>query len=244
MTSTARRSLARFDQKAAFCLLGSEKEVCLEGQELRRRNPMSHYATDLLRPPQTLTTLEQKALLKASGEHARGFRDHLVFSVALGTGLRCHEITALNVGDAFHADGSPRRRFPLKVFKRSARSAAGQEIIVPDDLLLKLRKFFQYKARRGESTAPEAPLFVSQRGNRIATRSLRHVFERWQERARFERSLNFHQLRHTAITSVYRRSRDPLIAQRFARHANLRTTSVYMHASDDDMLSIIRGQPC
>jgi site-specific recombinase XerC len=49
--------------------------------------------------------LEQATLLKVTGEHRAGFRDHCIFAVALGTGLREHEIAALNVGEVLHEDG-------------------------------------------------------------------------------------------------------------------------------------------
>ena len=205
---------------------------------------MSSYASELARPPRTLTVAEQKALLKVSGEHARGYRDHVMFSVALGTGLRCHEIAALNVGDIIHFDGNPKRRVRLRVYKRSAKRPARQEVIIPDSLFAKLAKFYKHKQRRAESLEPDAPMFLSQRGTRIALRSLRHVFARWQERAHFERRLGFHTLRHTAASAVYHRHKDPLLVQRFARHTSLRTTSIYMHADDEQVMRALRDQPC
>jgi integrase len=45
--------------------------------------------------PQTLTHPEQKAILRAT---RRNLRDHLIYSLALGTGLRLAEIVGLNVG--------------------------------------------------------------------------------------------------------------------------------------------------
>ena len=61
--------------------------------------------------PPTLTHAEQKALLQATGSHPR---DHTIFSVALGTGLRLGEIVGLNVGDVFFDDGMPRTRVRLR----------------------------------------------------------------------------------------------------------------------------------
>jgi integrase len=46
--------------------------------------------------PTTLTTDEQKLILRATAKHPR---DHLIFSMALGTGLRLGELIGLNVGD-------------------------------------------------------------------------------------------------------------------------------------------------
>ena len=54
--------------------------------------------------PETLTRAEQHALLQASASHPR---DHFIFSLALGTGLRLAEIVGLNVGDVYFPDGTP-----------------------------------------------------------------------------------------------------------------------------------------
>ena len=61
--------------------------------------------------PPTLTQAEQRALLHATAGHPR---DHVVFSIALGTGLRLGEIVGLNVADVFYDDGTPRTRVQLR----------------------------------------------------------------------------------------------------------------------------------
>ena len=45
---------------------------------------MANYA-DATRTPRTLTEREQRALLKVTGEHRDGYRDHVIISLALGT---------------------------------------------------------------------------------------------------------------------------------------------------------------
>ena len=60
---------------------------------------MTAYADTISRPVKTLTEAEQRALLKVTGQHVDGFRDHVIFSLAMGTGLREHELLALDVGD-------------------------------------------------------------------------------------------------------------------------------------------------
>jgi integrase/recombinase XerC len=202
------------------------------------------YADNIALPPRTMTEGEQRALLKVSGDHARGFRDHLIFSVALGTALREHEILALNVGDVFGPDGKPRRRVQLRVFKRSNDDESMQEVILPDNLRAKLDKYWGWKKRRDEGLDADAPLFVSRNGNRLSSRQLRHLFHQWQARAGFERRLSFHAMRHTALTTVYRKSRDIRLTQRVARHKSIGSTIRYAGPSDEDVLRAVRDLPC
>ena len=202
------------------------------------------YADQIALPPRTLTEGEQRAILKVTGEHARGFRDHVLFSVALGTGLREHEILALNVGDMFGPDDKPRRRVQLRVFKRSNSDAEMQEVVLPDNLRAKLCKLRAWKKRRGESLDADAPLFLARGGRRLSSRQLRHVFHVWQSRAGFERRLPFHATRHTALTAVYRKSKDIRLTQRVARHKSITSTIRYAGPSDDDVLRAVRDLPC
>jgi len=86
---------------------------------------MPAYASAIPRPPRTLTELEQARLLKVTGEHRSGYRDHCIFAVALGTGLREHEIAALDVLDVLHEDGRVKRRIALDTFKRLSTTSNG-----------------------------------------------------------------------------------------------------------------------
>jgi len=64
--------------------------------------------------PTTLTVDEQRAVLRVTQSN---LRDHVIFSLALGTGLRLAEIVGLDVGDVFaccrrpSGTGSSRRIF-------------------------------------------------------------------------------------------------------------------------------------
>lgn len=74
---------------------------------------MTAYADAIAKPPRTQTELDQKLLLKTTGEHGDGYRDHVLISLALGTGLREHELLALDCGNVFDEDGRDRRRVRL-----------------------------------------------------------------------------------------------------------------------------------
>ena len=80
--------------------------------------------------PQTLTNTEQKAILRAT---ARNPRDHLIYSLALGTGLRLAEIVGLNVGDVYTTDGKSKNRVRLR--PEIAKNGRAGDVFLPDALV-------------------------------------------------------------------------------------------------------------
>ena len=199
------------------------------------------FATRTRRPPRTLTDDEIGRVLRVSGEHRAGFRDHMVLSFALGCGLRQSEIVALDVEDVAKFEGGklrPRRTLQLRVFKRGGGHSdpEAQRVPLPDGTFYKLEKYLKAEGRT------TGPLFLSRKGGaRLSTRGVRLLFRRWQLRAGIDRPFAFHHLRHTSITNIYRATRDVRIAQRFARHASLQTTTIYAHVSDSDVLAAAKG---
>jgi len=188
-----------------------------------------------------MTAAEQAALLKATAAHAAP-RDHVLYSMALGTGLCLRELLGLNVGDVSPDGREVRRRVTLD----PATTMGGRrgEVFLPERLIPKLRRFLAWKREAGESVEPDAPLFISAQGRRLSPRATQWRFAWWQRKAGFDRRYNFHSMRHSSITNLYRARRDPFLAQRFARHASPITTVIYTHPSDEELDAGIRDLPC
>src|SRR5881396_3402858 len=151
--------------------------------------------------PPTLTEGEVRAVLAVTTSHPR---DHMIYSLALGTGLRLAEIVGLNVGDVFAPDGTPRSR--VRVRPEIAKGGRCGDVFLPDALVPKLRRFWAYKRARGEGRAPGDALLCSQSRVRISKRRVQFAWRTWQQKAGFDRLYSFHSLRHTAVSSVYRLS--------------------------------------
>ena len=189
--------------------------------------------------PPTLTTAEQRAVLRAT---AINVRDHLIISLALGTGLRLAEIVGLNVGDVFAPNGTPRTR--VRIRKEIAKGRRAADVFLPDRLAPKFRRLWRLKNARGEDLSATAALFCNQSGRRISKRRVQHAWSQWQKVAGLDRTYPFHALRHTAVTNVYRASRDLFLAQRFARHVSPLTTTIYTHPGDEEMATRLRKLAC
>ena len=147
--------------------------------------------------PTTLTQSEQRLILRATAKHPR---DHLIYSLALGTGLRLGEIVGLNVGDVFNGNGRPRTRIRIRA-EIAKRGKAG-DVFLPDKLVAKLRRFRAFKKQRGESLDDDAPLFCNQSRTRISKRRVQFAWREWKKRAGFDRLYPFNCLRHSAVTNV------------------------------------------
>jgi integrase/recombinase XerC len=194
-----------------------------------------------MRAPETMTAAEQARLLKVTAAHDDP-RDHVLYSMALGTGLRLRELLGLNVGDVSPDGREVRHRVVLD--PATTKGGRKGEVFLPARLVTKLRRFLAWKRRVGQSLEPEAPLFHSSQRRRLSPRAAQWRFAWWQRRSGFDRHYGFHQLRHSAVTNVYRASRDLFLAQRFARHASPLTTVIYTHLSDDEMYERLRDLTC
>jgi integrase/recombinase XerC len=190
----------------------------------------------MVRPPTTLTSREQTALLATTGDRVGGWRDHLLYALALGTALREHELLALDAGDVFQDDGRARGRVQLRVFKESNPDPKMQQVL--------LSRALRAKLDAGEVVGSSTPLFPSRERDRLSARQLRTAFVRWQERAGFERRVHVHSLRHSAITAFYRKTRDLALTAIFARHRSLESTRRYTHFADQDLEQAVELLPC
>jgi len=187
--------------------------------------------------PKTLTPQEQKRLLRVLRAHGSP-RDRALLSLALGTGLRLRELRGLNVGDV-SPDG---RSIAWKVAldpKTTKGGRGGVAFLVPG-IREELRRYLRWKRRAEEPMEPRSPLFLSNQRRRVSLRRIQFVFREWQAAAGFETVYPFHSLRHSAITNVYRATKDLYLTQRFARHAIPLSTTVYTHPTDDEIYEGIR----
>ena len=201
--------------------------------------PMALHFPHARLAPTTLTTWEQKALLQATRS---SIRDHTLISLALGTGLRLNELLSLDVGDIVPDGATVRSRLPLR--RSITKGGRGGEVFLSRRLVQKLQRYLRWRSHHGHPLVPYAPLFLSQPGNRLSKRRAQQILRAWQERAGFDRIHGFHGLRHSAITNLYRSTKDILLTQRFARHSHLATTTTYTHATDEDLLRSVQRLRC
>jgi site-specific recombinase XerD len=210
--STVNRHLSAVRGLARFC--GNRVEV--------------HNVRRVQRPVETLTGREQGRLLKAAGErhehdHWMDLRNVAMIGMMVGAGLRVSEVCGLDVGDvAINArsgqatvrrgKGLKERRVPLKRDLREALAA--------------------YLEKRPRTAKGETALFLSNSGRRLAARDVQRLIRATARRAGIGRDVTPHTLRHTFATRFLRKGGDLATLQDILGHANIATTSRYLHPDE------------
>jgi site-specific recombinase XerD len=150
-------------------------------------------------------------------------RDRALFHLLLRCGLRVGSAVALDVEDA-DLDSCTLR---LRHMKNSDEDV----VFVPPQTAELLRGYL--------GTRMNGPLFTSQDGGRLGTRSVHRRLGHWTKRAGISRAVGPHALRHALAMRVYRATGDLLVTARVLCHRSLASTAVYARPSETAIRSAI-----
>ncbi len=179
------------------------------------------------RPPRILTRDETRALLATIKKHKTPIarRDHLMFALLLGTGIRLSSLVSLSVDDVDVGSGTIRVNGKGNV----------EQLVFLNSGLRRLLK--SYLAKRADTTDP---LFLSLRVRRIGARQAQLRLAYWLELAGITRPCSIHTLRHTFATSLYEKTGDLRLVQRALGHRQVTTTEIYTHVTDSRLRKAMR----
>ena len=221
--STA-RALSAVRTFARFCLR----------ERLRADDPCHGLPSPQLgRPlPFVLSKVEAANLadfpLKGSGD-PRAIRDAARIELLYGAGLRVSELIALRLGDVDLARGVVRttgkgrkvRLVPLGDYARE-RIAAYLEVARPELL--------DRATRRGLRRLP-SELFISARGRGLTRQGFAKKLKKYVAQLGLPAHVSPHKLRHSFATHLLDGGADLRSVQAMLGHADLATTQVYTHVS-------------
>lgn len=157
-------------------------------------------------------------------------RDRAVLEVLYSTGVRVSELTGLHWNDVdfqlgiirVMGKGSKERIVPIGKIALDALKAYGAE------QTLKWKR-----AANGET-----PVFLNHRGNRITTRSVARIVEKYLKAADIPVRMGPHGLRHTFATHLLNGGADLRVIQELLGHASLSTTQRYTHVNLDQLTAV------
>ncbi len=171
------------------------------------------------RPPRVLTQKETRALLATIKKHKAPIaeRDHLMFALLLGTGIRLSSLVNLNDGDVDLGSGT---------IRVNGKGNVEQLVFLNSGLKRVLKTYL------GSRADTSAPLFFSLRARRIGARQVELRLAYWLELAGIACRCSVHTLRHTFATRLYEKTNDLRLVQRALGHRRVTTTEVYTRVTD------------
>ncbi len=153
-------------------------------------------------------------------------RDHFILRTLLETGVRVAELAALKVGDI--QSGS--------LIVQHGKGGKKRNIILGKSTQRMLKEFLKVKQKvLDESTDADAPLFMSERKGPYTTRAIRKRVKFWFQRCGLANSLSCHSCRHTYVSHLIAAGVDLPTVRDNAGHSSLSTTSIYSHATKDEL---------
>ena len=213
--------------------------ACREG--LLKENPAKLVASPRLPQmlPPVMTAEEtnqlidsvQKIAATSEGRDAlRVARDHLIFELLYGSGLRVSELVGLNLDQLDLADGV------LLV-----RGKGKKERTVPfgSKALAALEEYCRQRAERlGQNGMNPEALLVSARGSRLTTRTVHRIVKRYSSRLRGDPTLHPHSLRHAFATHLLSEGADLRAIQELLGHSSLSSTQKYTRISIRQLMEV------
>ena len=186
---------------------------------------MSRY----FKSPPRVPTVEQVEACLAVLDNEATARDHVMIAMAAMTGLRVHELVALDWSLVLTDSGNIRHR--VELVAEHTKGNVGGDIIIPERLRWKLAQFRTWCARRGLAVEGDAAVFVSRNSRRISVRRVQQVWRAIQVEVGIDRPYKLHALRHYYATVLYRKTQDIRVTQVAMRHASVSSTMVYTHVT-------------
>ncbi|MCU0440566.1 MAG: tyrosine-type recombinase/integrase, partial [Raineya sp.] len=138
-------------------------------------------------------------------------------------GLRVSEISFLKISDI--DSGS------MRVLIERAKGKKDRYVNLPESILEQLREYYKnYK--------PKKYLFEGQYGEQYSIRSIQQVFKQAMKKAKINKKIGIHSLRHSFATHLLEQGTDIRFIQELLGHQDLKTTLQYTHVSEKSIKKI------
>jgi site-specific recombinase XerD len=147
----------------------------------------------------------------------------LMLKLCYGMGLRVSEIVNLKITDI-----DSRR---MLVHIEAAKGKKDRYVVLPSSILDGLRNYYR-------ACHPKTYLFEGQYGGQYAIRSAQAVFKNAMRKAKINKSVGIHGLRHSYATHLLESGTDMIFIQKLLGHNNIKTTEIYAKVSNRQLGNI------
>jgi site-specific recombinase XerD len=163
-------------------------------------------------------------------------RDYCILTLFLNCGMRLSELAGISLPDI-----DPE----LRSLRVTGKGAKERIIYLNDACREALLSYINERLSQDLSVVKTEALFVSRLGRRISNKTVQWMVYKYLEMAGLDnRGLSVHKLRHTAATLMYQSGNvDVRVLKDILGHAQLNTTQIYTHISDENMERAMANNP-
>jgi len=172
--------------------------------------------------PIVLEIDEAKRLVRQPNKrYPTGLRNIAIIKTMLNMGLRVSEIT--NLKPSHISLTNQKLRIVRGKYKQD------RDLIIPEGILDILKEWKNRKPRDTEY------FFTTLKGGKISGRYLCDMVKRYGKRAKIDKIISPHTLRHTFATEFYRQTKDIETLRMLLGHSYTATTSIYITLANIDI---------
>lgn len=173
---------------------------------------------DIPRPkkPQTLPKMLSISEVKKLFLQVDNPKHLLVLKLCYGMGLRVSEVVNLKIEDI---DSSR-----MQVAIVGAKGKKSRIVNLPESVLELLREYYK-------KYMPKVYLFEGAYGAAYSKSSVQHIFRKAIEKAKINKRIGVHGLRHSYATHLLESGADIRFIQELLGHHSIKTTQIYTHVS-------------
>lgn len=161
-----------------------------------------------------------KEELSAFFDVCDNYKFKTIFMLVYGSGLRIGEVVNLRVEDI---DSKK-----MRIFVREGKGNKERYTILPEKSLEMLRTYwsrYRQNRRRGR-------IFLSETGEAITVGVIRTHFRKYREKAKLNKKVTVHTLRHSFATDLIERGATLIQVKELMGHSNIRSTMEYVHVAN------------
>ena len=169
--------------------------------------------------PEVIHAQDIKKLFKVT----TNLKHNTMLKLCYGMGLRVSEIVNLKITDIDSKN--------MQVFIERAKGKKDRYANLPESILVQLRAYFV-------AFKPKKYLFEGQYGESYSTRSAQAIFADALKKAKINKAVGIHGLRHSFATHLLEAGTDISFIQELLGHNDLKTTLRYTHVSKKSIKNI------
>ena len=169
--------------------------------------------------PKVISTKDIKRLFEVT----INLKHNTMLKLCYGMGLRLSEIINIKITDIDSAN--------MQVLIEKSKGKKDRYVNLPESILKQLRDYYiEYK--------PKKYLFEGQYGDQYSSRSVQKVFTDALKKAKINKVIGIHGLRHSFATHLLESGTDIRFIQEILGHNDMKTTLRYTHVSQKNIRNI------